>query len=199
VWKAVVGVLKDPVFLYGKVRENQEALGLAIADIAGEIGRIKGALAELERQKERAMQAFLEEDLSDLRDSFRVKLVEIQAREAQFKGEQTRLERKQATYAADGSRQDAARQYCRFVLRGIDRLDGEGRHRLLALLLDEIRIDGRQLEIRGILPAGPMVANGPQCADDRSAGFGKNDARQTIRRHPSAAHVPGGHSDHASA
>jgi hypothetical protein len=199
VWQAVVAVLRDPKFLCRKVGENQDALCLAIADLTGEIDRIKGALVDLGRQMARAMQAFLEHDLSELGDAFRAKLVEIQDRMAELKREQARLEIKQAAYASDGSRQDAVQQYCRLVLRGIDRLDVEGRHHLLALLIDEIRVDGRQLEIRGILPAGPMVANGPQRADDRTARLWKDDARQTIRGHPSTAHVSGGHPNHSSA
>ena len=77
---------------------------------------------------------------------------------AELTVEQATLDRRQAACAAEENRQHEVQQYCRCVLRGLDRLHFEGRQKLLGMLVDdEIRTDGRKLEIRGILPECKVV------------------------------------------
>jgi len=58
--------------------------------------------------------------------------------------------------------------YCKFIRRGLDRLDGTGRQRLLRLLLDRVVVHPRRLEIHGVLQAHD---EGPQTDPD---GSGRN-------------------------
>jgi hypothetical protein len=58
-----------------------------------------------------------------------------------------------ASEAVQPQRQDAVLAYCKFIRRGLDRLDGTGRQRLLRLLLDRVVVHPRRLEIHGLLQA----------------------------------------------
>lgn len=68
--------------------------------------------------------------------------------------------------AAEEVRQDAIRRYCAQAIRGLGKLDLQGRQRLLQTLIDQVVLKDRALETHGVLPGRRM----PGLARNRAQG-----------------------------
>ena len=159
VWETVVGILKDPALLFEKLIRHHRALEAEAVDVQSEVAYLEQSLREIERQEARALEAYLDEALR--LPLLKTKLEDLAERKATISRDLERARERLATHRVQEGREQAIRRYCRLALRGIGELDPEARRRLLRAVIDEILLNGRELEIRGILP-GRRAPEGPE-------------------------------------
>lgn len=68
-----------------------------------------------------------------------------------------------AASVAQEAQQAAIERWCAQARRGLGCLDAQGRQRLLRALVDEIQMRGRELEIRGVIPADVSTTPAARC------------------------------------
>lgn len=152
VWGAVTAVLRDPQTLLRQLEGYATRQGVRDVELRSGVEHLRRLLAEAERQEHRLLDLYLDETLRT--DALRGRLEELARRREGLRERLARAEAETAAHGAAESRQEAITHWCAQARRGLGRLDDKGRQRLLATLVDEIRVMGdRSLEIHGILPA----------------------------------------------
>src|SRR5262249_36541887 len=118
-------------------------------------------------------------------DAVRGRLDELTRRRAGLHERLARAERIAAERRAQESQQEATRRFCTLTLKGLTKLDGQGRQQLLQALIDEIIVRPNELEIRGVLPGRwvpPSSArNRLDFAHGRTPRDGQDDAGTAAR------------------
>jgi site-specific DNA recombinase len=165
IWETVVRVLENPALLRDKLARHHHALRAESADVESEGVRLEQSLAEVQRQEARMLDAYLDETLH--LPLLKKKLNELAERRisltSTLESTKARLARKQA----EDSKEQTIARYCRLAVRGIRKLSSERQQRLLRAVIDEIVVQGCNVEIRGILP-GRWV---PSESEKRKAGI----------------------------
>jgi len=149
VWDTVAGVLRNPAVLAEKLETYRTKLGVREVEIVSELEYLRRQLRSVERQERKLLDLYLADDVPT--GAARERLEGITRRRAGLQGRLIEVERQKAAQEAEEGRQDAIRRYCRLVSQGIDRLNPEGRRRLLQTLLDEVGRGG----VRRHRPRGP--------------------------------------------
>jgi hypothetical protein len=118
---------------------------------------LRRLLAEVDRQEHRLLDLYLDEALRT--DALRGRVEELACRREGLRERLAHSEAQATAHGAMEARQDAITRWCAQARRGVGRLDDKGRQRLLATLVDEIRVlPDRSLEIHGLLP-GRAIAD----------------------------------------
>jgi site-specific DNA recombinase len=155
IWRTIVRILKDPDLLSKKLREHASELVTGMTDVSSEVARLERCLAEVERQEARALEAYLQESLQ--LPLLKSKLEELTSRKSALAGALAKAKEEEGAYKSEVSKERQIADFCRLALRGIGNLKNEGRQRLLRSVIDEIRVTGKEVEIRGILPGRFVV------------------------------------------
>jgi hypothetical protein len=140
-------------------------LGARDVEVRSAIAHLRLELAEVERREHGLLRLYVDEDLSlsGLKD-------ESDALAKRKVGLHERLVAAEAAVAAlheqAGTRAAIVRG-CEAALRGLDRLDLDGRRALLRLLVDQVVIQGETVEIHGCLPTTAPL--GPPARRNRNA------------------------------
>jgi site-specific DNA recombinase len=173
IWETVVGILRNPQLLAEKLEAHHTRLGVREVELKSEVEHLDKQVRDLERQEQRLLDLYLAEGLAVA--SVRERLEEFARRR---KGLEERLGQAKAMAtksAAEESRQGSIRRYCAQALRGLEKLDPDGRQRLLRALIDEIVLKDDAVEIHGVLPgrwAPEPARNRAQQQDVVAAGRG---------------------------
>jgi len=194
VWRAITEAFQDARALRALIQANLTELQAGQVHSQDHEDQVRADLEILRRREFRAAQALLDPDLREQYDTFKVALSEIRAQRSRLENEMQAIGRRGKVNDETRTDVDAI---CRDVRRALKQADDARKRGFIQRLVERVTITGRNAEILCSIPQS--ASNRSQRADDRAAGLGENDARQTIRRHPSAAHFSGGDSDHAGA
>jgi site-specific DNA recombinase len=153
VWNAVAEALRRPEALRRAVERYDAARGARDVELKSRAEHLRRQLRAVEHKERRLLDLYL--------DDVQVATAEVLGRLQALARERARLteelERAEGSAVTQGvleARQDAVERWCAQARRGLARLDQQGRRKLLAALVDEIRVGrDRTLEIYGILPA----------------------------------------------
>jgi site-specific DNA recombinase len=171
VWGSVVKVLSDPEVLLHKMKEHRQALDSRRVDAQSETQALRERLTRVERQLKRLLDAYLDEQLS--KGLFDEKRRDLEAQKATLTEKLTAAEATAATGTAQARQREAVLLQCKLALRGLERLDDQGRQRLLRLLVTQVMVHPGRLEVQGFLgqltPESPSeIAQGRNWADSPS-------------------------------
>ena len=150
VWDTIIAILKEPGLLAEKLEAHRTSLGVRQIEVVSEAEYLARRLVEVERQEERLLDAYLDDNLP--KALLRKRLGELQGRKAELEAHLAQARRRAAKHEAEAAHQDAVERYCQVALRGLERLTPDGRHQLLRSLVDQIVVRPDPLEIHGILP-----------------------------------------------
>jgi site-specific DNA recombinase len=151
VWGAITDVLRDPATLLRKLVGYTTRRGVRDVELRSGVEHLRRLMADVDRQEHRLLDLYLDETLRT--DALRGRLGELARRREGLRERLARAEAQATAHGALEARQGAITRWCAQACRGIDRLDDKGRQRLLAALVDEIRVlPDRSLEIHGLLP-----------------------------------------------
>lgn len=153
VWGAVTATLRDPAAVMRKLDERQARAGVRDVEVGSEVAHLEREAERLARDEGRLLDLMLAEELST--DTIRGRLADLQRRRRGVTERLDRARQHAAQAGADEAQEANIRQACARVVRGMARLNEEGRRDLLAVLVSEVRLldDGR-VRIRGVLPTG---------------------------------------------
>lgn len=140
VWARVREWLTDPEALARAVRDNESA-GLA----EKEASRIRKRLAQLDRERERAFEAF-RRGLVDV-EMFEKAVREAQAEKAVLEAKLRQLEEAAQAAAYAEQNMEALREMARQVAGRIDDLDWKDREKLIRLLVRRVTVHGGELVV----------------------------------------------------
>src|SRR5262249_6055963 len=158
VWATMVAILKDPRLIEAKLAERHAALGARDIEVKSELAHLEREAAKLTRDEQRLLDLYLAEDLDV--EVLRRRVGEARRRKAAV---ETRLEQLRAAAArtgADSTQGEEIRRACAQALRGLAKLDAQGRQALVATLVDEVIVRRDRLEIHGVLPGSPASDGG---------------------------------------
>lgn len=150
IWETVVEILRHPKLLAEKLETHQTQLGVREVELRSAAEHLTRQLRDLERQEQRLLDLYLAEGLAVA--SVRERLAEFNRRRAGLKERLAHAETLAVASAAEEGRQVAIRRYCSQALRGLEKLDPDGRQRLLRALIDEVVLKEGEVEIHGVLP-----------------------------------------------
>jgi site-specific DNA recombinase len=149
-WETVVSVLKNPTVLSEKLEHRAVPCGPREVEVRSEGEHLARQLTDLERQAQRLLDLYLEEQLAV--PSLKSRLAELATRKTNVEERLAATRRVADLQHAQQAHQDAIRAFCAQALRGLAKLTPEGRQRLLRALVDEIVLRGTEIEIHGVLP-----------------------------------------------
>jgi len=189
VWETVLGILRDPSLLSQKLERHADELATGGIDLSSEVTRLERSLALVERKEARALEAYLNESLQ--LPALTALIEELGSQKKDLVKALQKAKEEVSVHHEEISRGQRIARFCRLALRGLGNLDKEGRQRLLRSLIDEIKVAGQELEIRGVLPgrvgahggertdsgSHPVAASDrPQHSDDRATGRRQDNA-----------------------
>jgi site-specific DNA recombinase len=167
-------ILKGGV-LEQKVAEH--APRVEAVDYAAELANAQREIETWRRAEERAARFLVAPEHAERQALFEAELNRATKQRVLVEQRKAGLEQAQIAAAGLTHRGDAVRETCRRILRTLSRLSRVQWREVLRLLLDEITVTDRKLELRGILPADDVLQFRPHRTDGRAAGIGQNDAR----------------------
>ena len=142
-----------------------------MVDHASEITKAKQEVSHWKAREERSARFMVDPDHADSQHVFAAELARA-AKQRRAAGERlASFEKAQAAENATAGSGHLVRDACRRVLRGLGKLKREQWAKVLQLLLKEVRVTGRTLELHGILPID-SVAGRSQHEDIVRAGRG---------------------------
>jgi site-specific DNA recombinase len=152
---AVKAMLKAGV-LEAKIKTH--APKVQPVNYAAEIAKAHREIESSCRAEERAGRFLVAPEHADRQHIFEKELDRATKHKAVAEQRKMDLEHAQAAAAAQTARADDVRETCRKIQRKLSRLSREQWRAMLQLLLDEITVTGRKVELRGILPTGAAAA-----------------------------------------
>jgi site-specific DNA recombinase len=191
-------------FVYDQVRQVLLRPELLIAGEAALAGKTKLpddelCAAQLERLARRADQIDAERRrLADLYQAGLVELGELRrrsrdvaARKARLEAERAELTARQQDLAVENRLRRCVSDFAARVTSGINRLDFDGRQRLLRLVVEQVRVTGWHVEIRLRIPLndGPADDGTKQPGPPSSPSPKGNSRRQGATRKPVSSDV----------
>ena len=165
VWETVLGILRDPSLLSQKLERHADELATGGIDLSSEVTRLEQSLSLVERKEARALEAYLNESLQ--LPALTALIEELGSQKKDLVKALQKAKEEVSVHHEEISRGQRIARFCRLALRGLGNLDEERRQRLLRSLIDEIKVDGQELEIRGVLP-GRVGAHGGERSDSGS-------------------------------
>lgn len=126
-------------------------------DYEAEIAKAEREIAACRTTEERAIEYLLAPEHAAHKALFEAKLKQAAERRRAIEERRSAVERVRVAEQSSAYREDALKTACKRALRALDKLKPEQWRRVLLLLLDEIVVNGRHLEFRGILPADGIV------------------------------------------
>lgn len=167
-----------------------------------EIAKTQREIDTLSATEERAARFLVAPEHAGRQALFERQLNQATEKRVSAETRKAALEKARIEESALADRSDAVREMSRRALRALSRLTPERWRQALPVLLDEVRVTGRKLELRGILPADARVFStepqhvvGPRCGhlqralgSDLPAHFFEIEFRQLrLRSHLPAA------------
>ena len=120
-----------------------------------ELGKIQREIEKALQHAERAVRFMVEPEHAASQKLFEGELAKATERRLAAEQRKRMLEEARTAEAALAERKDSVMHLCHQVLRGLSRLTREQWRHVLQVLLDQITVTGRRLEVRGILPDNP--------------------------------------------
>jgi len=149
VWEDLCYVVTHPESITQAVKRAQTSKWLP-QQLQARSKTLKQALAQLRRQSERLLKAYLAEviDLSELERKRREIAQKEQALQAQLHQVEAQAEKRLEVAAVSAS----IETFCQRIQQGLDQATFEQRRQLVELLIDRVVIDNDQVEIRYVIP-----------------------------------------------
>src|SRR5262245_42902331 len=113
VWDTVVAVLRDPEVLTEKLEAHRARLGAHKVEVRSEIEHLTRQMAEADRQEQKLLDLFLDEQLDS--PAVRGRLADLRRRKTGLEERLARARTHAATQEAESAHQDAIRQYCHVI------------------------------------------------------------------------------------
>lgn len=152
VWTIVRRLLSDQELVIGRLRQFHRGIEAEASTIRRQIADLERLSSEIERQEMRVLDAYAVEGIS--LEVFDRKAKELAARKKAALDNLNRYRRQLGAAVDPVGQEQRLRQTFRQMVRGLSHLGDEGRQQLLRALLDRVTLDGNNVHIRGILPAG---------------------------------------------
>ncbi len=160
VWQDLCRVIADPALLAHEVHRAHSGAWLPQA-LQARQQTVRTAVAQLERQQERLLAAYLAEIID--RDEFARKRQEI-LQTLNGLAQQLRHLEAQAQQQHDvAAVAHGLTDFCQRLQPTLDHLTFDQRRQLVELLIDRVIVDDGQVEIRYVIPTGPKGAETPFC------------------------------------
>ena len=149
VWEDLCYVVTHPESITQAVKRAQTSKWLP-QQLQARSKTLKQALAQLRRQSERLLKAYLAEviDLSELERKRREIAQKEQALQAQLHQVEAQAEKRLEVAAVSAS----IETFCQRIQQGLDQATFEQRRQLVELLIDRVVVDNDQVEIRYVIP-----------------------------------------------
>lgn len=151
---AVIDAVKS-VLRSGVLEEKIAERGSKIqrVDFDAEIAKAGREIEIWRRAEERAARFMVAPEHAGRQTLFEAELNRATQQRARAEERKSSLEKEQAVESAMLAQGNAVKETCRKILRSLDRMKPDKWQRVLRLLLDEVTVTGRKIELRGILPA----------------------------------------------
>jgi len=160
VWQDLCRVIADPAMLTHELHRAHSGAWLPQA-LQARQQTVRAAVAQLERQQERLLAAYLAEIID--RDEFARKRQEI-LQTLNGLAQQLRHLEAQAQQQHDvAAVAHGLTDFCQRLQPTLDHLTFDQRRQLVELLIDRVIVDDGQVEIRYVIPTGPKGAETPFC------------------------------------
>jgi len=160
VWQDLCRVIADPALLAHEVHRAHSGAWLPQA-LQARQQTVRAAVAQLERQQERLLAAYLAEIID--RAEFARKRQEI-LQTLNGLAQQLRHLEAQAQQQHDvAAVAHGLTDFCQHLQPTLDHLTFDQRRQLVELLIDRVIVDDGQVEIRYVIPTGPKGAEAPFC------------------------------------
>jgi len=160
VWADLCRVLADPALLTHNVTRIQQGAWLPQALQAREQA-VRTALAQLERQQERLLEAYLAEIIG--RDEFARKRQEVLHTLNGLAQQRRQLEAQAHQQQNVATLARGITDFCQRVQPTLTHLTFDQRRHLVELLIDCVIVTDEQVEIRYVVPTGPAGEQTPFC------------------------------------
>jgi site-specific DNA recombinase len=153
VWSKVCEAVANPELILSQIGKLKERAGKAKASLKRELGGLDKSIAAIEQEERRVLQAYREEVIS--LEQLRSEIGEVNEKKTRLAAERQSILTRLDGGAPAALGRDEAAEYCRLVRERLARLNGdfEGRRRILGLLVNKIVVQGKDVRIKGIIPA----------------------------------------------
>jgi site-specific DNA recombinase len=175
VWQTVAAVLRDPDVLMVNFKAARLGLDARRVDAQAEAADLRRALASVRAKRERLLNLYLAGTLSADDPVYARQERELKGQEADVASRLAVLDAVAASADVEAAQQASVARTCAILTRGIDRIEGEGKARLLRLLLDRVVLHrgqdgGWYADIHGLLPTSVTLPDPPATGTNGDAG-----------------------------
>ena len=154
VWETIDEALQKPETFREAAIRYEDSRGARDVELQSRVAHLQKQIAKIRQDERRLIDLFVGD-----REQQELVQAKLRALAKQKAGLAEHLQRAEEQAAKHGalSRLDAIERLCEQARRGLDRLDADGRRKLLLDLVDEIKIGhDRSLEIYGFLATGDL-------------------------------------------
>jgi site-specific DNA recombinase len=180
VWDRVCAALADPRLILSQVEKSRARARDSQVGIRSELKRVEKALSAAKGEEGRLLDAYREEIIS--MEQLRAQMGKVDDKRQRLAGEREGLAARLDCTSDEIVDGDAAARYCAMVAKGLEGVNGdfEGRRRILGLLVNKIVVQGKDVRIRGIIPAsagegvgdsGGIASTTHWCRERNTASF----------------------------
>jgi site-specific DNA recombinase len=160
VWDKMCEALSNPALILSQVEKLQARARDSQVGIRSELKRVEKALSAAEGEEGRLLDAYREKVIS--MDQLKAQMGKVNDKRQRLAGEREGLAARLDCTSDEIVDGDAAARYCAMVAKGLEGLNGdfEGRRRILGLVVNKIVVQGKDVRIKGIIPASAGEGEG---------------------------------------
>jgi site-specific DNA recombinase len=184
VWMAVANLLRNPTTLLVRVKAEKGALDSRRVAARSDADTLRRDLDKVDRQLARLVDLYVGGGTSKAMYDEKKRILDSQREELA-----QQLHAAEALTASGDAEEHQRRDavaYCKLIARGIDRLDQEGRQRLLRKLVTRVVVEQRKLKIHGLLG---QATPEPDCENPDGGNWSGSRASRTAVHRLNAARM----------
>jgi site-specific DNA recombinase len=156
VWEKICEAVLNPDLIAGQIEKLNQRAKKDGGNLRKALQTLEKDLAATELEENRVLDLYREDLIS--KEKLGNQLAKVQEKRRCLNDEIRALSTRLDKGGPQGFDRGDVLRYCESMRKRITGLSGdsEGKRRILALLVDNIVLEGRTLRIRGIIPAGPL-------------------------------------------